>query len=145
MSVEDYKTGKAVRMGRFFDQPKPWELDQGDAIDRTANVGRASLAFRKKYNQTAPESEMFDMVHHMGTQVQELTRAMGLLRLGLKNKPVLNWYFKLCLQPHSVEQCILQNNIYYFLIFISEVGVEEDLKYDVCNYFYFSLFLVLFT
>ena len=75
MSVEDYKSGKPVRMGRFFDQPKPWELDKGDAIDRTANVGRASLAFRERFNQTAPESEMFDLVHHMGTQVQELTRA----------------------------------------------------------------------
>ena len=75
MSVEDYKSGKPVRMGRFFDQPKPWELDKGDAIDRTASVGRASLAFRERFNQTAPESEMFDLVHHMGTQVQELTRA----------------------------------------------------------------------
>ena len=75
MSAEDYKSGKPVRMGRFFDHPKPWELDKGDAIDRTANVGRASLAFRKKFKQVAPESDMFDRVHHMGTQVQELTRA----------------------------------------------------------------------
>ena len=38
MSAEDYKSGKPVRMGRFFDHPKPWELDRAMLL-----IGRQML------------------------------------------------------------------------------------------------------
>jgi hypothetical protein len=68
-------TKNGERIGRFRDYPLPWEVDKGTPIDRVAEMGRASIAFRKKTGTEAPYSETFDLVHNMGVQVQSLTRA----------------------------------------------------------------------